>query len=127
MADLRLTVRIDANDQPLLGHGKIRLLEAIGETGSISAAARAMGMSYRRAWLLVEALNGGFVRPLVAARPGGGGGAVLSEDGAEVLRLYREIERRAAEAASPALAALAALAVDAPPVDALPVDAPSPP
>ncbi|MBB2191351.1 LysR family transcriptional regulator [Gluconacetobacter azotocaptans] len=110
MADLRLTVRIDANDQPLLGHGKIRLLEAIGETGSISAAARAMGMSYRRAWLLVEALNGAFASPLVAARPGGGGGAVLSEAGAEVLHLYREIERRSAEGASSALGALAALA-----------------
>ncbi|MBB2202674.1 winged helix-turn-helix domain-containing protein [Gluconacetobacter tumulisoli] len=115
MADLRLTLRIDANDQPLLGHGKIRLLEAIGETGSISAAARAMGMSYRRAWLLVEALNGAFASPLVAARPGGGGGAALSDFGVEILRLYREIERRATEGASPDLTALAALLAGAAP------------
>jgi molybdate transport system regulatory protein len=108
MADIRLTLRIDARDQPVLGHGKIRLLETIGETGSISAAARAMGMSYRRAWLLVEALNGAFAEPVVSARPGGGGGAVLSPAGMEVLRLYRDIERQAHAAASPALEALAA-------------------
>ncbi|MBB2156151.1 LysR family transcriptional regulator [Gluconacetobacter diazotrophicus] len=108
MADVRLTVRIDARDQPMLGHGKIRLLETIGETGSISAAARAMGMSYRRAWLLVEALNGAFAAPVVEARPGGGGGAALSAAGAEVLRLYRDIERLAQAAAAPALEALEA-------------------
>lgn len=108
MTGMRLTLRIDTRDRPLLGHGKIRLLEAIGETGSISAAARAMGMSYRRAWLLVESLNGAFAEPVVAARPGGGGGAALSPAGREVVRLYREIERTAHAAAATALDALAA-------------------
>ncbi len=107
MEDARLTVRIDAHDAPLLGHGKIRLLEAIGASGSISGAARTMGMSYRRAWLLVEAMNAAFAEPVVATRPGGGGGAELSPAGIEVLRLYREIEERAAQAALPALRELA--------------------
>ncbi|MBV1833868.1 winged helix-turn-helix domain-containing protein [Novacetimonas pomaceti] len=109
MTDLRLTLRIDANGKPLLGHGKIRLLEQIEETGSISAAARAMGMSYRRAWLLVESMNGVFVRPLVAARPGGGGGAGLSDDGRRVLTLYREIERLSRQAVEAPLAEMAAM------------------
>ncbi|GBQ22518.1 winged helix-turn-helix domain-containing protein [Gluconacetobacter sacchari] len=108
MEDTRLTVRIDARDQPLLGHGKIRLLEAIGAAGSISAAARTMGMSYRRAWLLVEAMNAAFAEPLVATRPGGGGGAALSPAGSDVLRLYREVEERAEQAARPALRELQA-------------------
>ncbi|MCJ8353855.1 winged helix-turn-helix domain-containing protein [Novacetimonas hansenii] len=100
MTDLRLTLRIDANGKPLLGHGKIRLLEQIEEMGSISAAARAMGMSYRRAWLLVESMNSVFRQPLVAARPGGGGGAGLSDDGRKVLKLYREIEKISRDAAT---------------------------
>ncbi|MCW4590496.1 LysR family transcriptional regulator [Gluconacetobacter entanii] len=109
MTDLRLTLRIDANGKPLLGHGKIRLLEQIEETGSISAAARAMGMSYRRAWLLVESMNSVFVHPLVAARPGGGGGAGLSEDGHKVLKLYREIEQLSRQAADRPLAEMSGM------------------
>ncbi|WP_308719552.1 LysR family transcriptional regulator [Komagataeibacter xylinus] len=109
MTQMRLTLRLDANGTPLLGHGKIRLLEQIGETGSISAAARAMGMSYRRAWLLVEAMNTTFARPLVSARPGGGGGAGLSAEGEAVLRLYREIEQAAREAVRGPLETLAGM------------------
>ena len=109
MTEMRLTLRVDANGSPLLGHGKIRLLEQIGQTGSISAAARAMGMSYRRAWLLVEAMNTTFVRPLVAARPGGGGGAGLSAEGEAVLRLYREIEQATRAAARGPLETLAGM------------------
>ncbi|AHI26827.1 winged helix-turn-helix domain-containing protein [Komagataeibacter swingsii] len=109
MTEMRLTLRVDANGSPLLGHGKIKLLEQIGQTGSISAAARAMGMSYRRAWLLVEAMNTTFVRPLVSARPGGGGGAGLSPEGEAVLRLYREIEHSARVAVQGPLETLAAM------------------
>ena len=95
---LRLTLRLDVAGRPTLGPGKARLLELIGETGSISAAGRAMGMSYRRAWMLVDSLNASFAAPLVAARPGGagGGGAVLLPPGAEIVRLYRALEQHAA-------------------------------
>ena len=74
----RLVLRIDFNEGRALGPGKVRLLELVGETGSISAAGRAMGMSYRRAWLLVDALNRTFHMPVVEARGGGadGGGLV---------------------------------------------------
>lgn len=94
---LRLTLRLDVGGRATLGPGKVRLLELIGETGSISAAGRAMGMSYRRAWALVESLNAAFTGPLVAARPGGagGGGADLLPLGAEIVQLYRGLERQA--------------------------------
>ena len=76
----RLSIRIDLPGGRRVGPGKIRLLELIDETGSISAAGRAMAMSYRRAWLLVESLNTGFREPVVDAQPGGrhGGGARLT-------------------------------------------------
>ena len=94
---LRLTLRLDVGGRATLGPGKVRLLELIGETGSISAAGRAMSMSYRRAWALVESLNSTFAGPLVAARPGGagGGGAVLLPLGAEIVQLYRALEKQA--------------------------------
>jgi len=76
-----------------LGPGKADLLEAIGRLGSISAAARALGMSYRRAWVLVDTMNRCFVRPLVITSRWRGGGASLSKLGLEVLRLYRMTER----------------------------------
>lgn len=95
---LRLTLRLDVGGRATLGPGKVRLLELIGETGSISAAGRAMGMSYRRAWVLVDSLNTVFAAPLVTARPGGagGGGASLLPLGSEVVTLYRALERDAA-------------------------------
>ena len=68
----RLTLRIDFDEGRALGPGKVRLLELVGETGSISAAGRAMGMSYRRAWMLVDALNRTFRQPVVETRGGGG-------------------------------------------------------
>ena len=79
-----------------LGPGKIRLLEAIGEQGSISAAGRTLGMSYRRAWTLVADLNATFVGPLVETQLGGpgGGGAALTPLGRDVARRYRAIEAR---------------------------------
>ena len=82
----RLTLRIDLGPDQAIGPGKIRLLEAIERAGSISKAGRALGMSYRRAWLLVEELNKMFAEPLVTARPGGpkGGGAALTSAGVEI-------------------------------------------
>jgi molybdate transport system regulatory protein len=92
----RVTLRLDFDAGRKLGPGKIALLEAIRETGSISAAGRAHHMSYRRAWLLVEELNTMFAEPLVSARPGGvkGGGAALTAAGKRVVALYRAAERK---------------------------------
>lgn len=108
---LRLTLRLDVGGRATLGPGKVRLLELIGEHGSISAAGRAMGMSYRRAWALVESLNASFHAPLVATRPGGqhGGGADLLPLGAEVAQLYRALERGAEQGGGPSLARLRAI------------------
>jgi molybdate transport system regulatory protein len=104
----RLTLRIDFGEQDALGPGKVRLLELVGETGSIAAGGRVMGMSYRRAWLLVDALNGMFREPLVATRLGGrsGGGAELTPFGARVVERYRAMERLAETTLSPHLAEL---------------------
>ena len=81
----------------VLGPGKVDLLEAIGRTGSISAAGRELGMSYRRAWLLVDALNHMFPDALVKAAAGGsqGGGAKLTDYGRGVAAAYRRVEERA--------------------------------
>lgn len=98
----RITLRFDFPNGRRLGHGKISLLEAIDRQGSIAAAGREFGMSYRRAWLLVDEVNRMFAQPLVAARGGGagGGGAQLTELGANVVSLYREAERKAAASAT---------------------------
>jgi molybdate transport system regulatory protein len=102
-----------------IGPGKAELLERIAETGSISAAAKRMGMSYRRAWLLVETMNQCFRAPLVEAAKGGkgGGGAHLSSLGYEVLSRYRQMERTAALAVADQMAQLAALFAARPPDD----------
>ena len=91
----RITLRIDFGDDRALGPGKVRLLELVRETGSISAAGRAMGMSYRRAWLLVDAMNQTFRLPVVETRGGGvgGGGADLTAFGSGVVEAYRAMER----------------------------------
>ncbi|NHO32420.1 LysR family transcriptional regulator [Acetobacter sp. LMG 1636] len=109
MPALRLTLRIDVEGHPTLGHGKIRLLEHVAATGSISAAGRAMGMSYRRAWLLIDALNHQFTKPLVETKPGGGGGASLSETGQAVVDCYRAAEKEATAGAKASLGTLASL------------------
>ncbi len=95
-----------------LGPGKADLLEAIADTGSISAAGRQLKMSYRRAWLLVEELNGSFQSALVAADKGGahGGGARLTELGARVLKHFRSMERKTHKAIAADLRALATIA-----------------
>lgn len=90
----RLRLRILLAPGQWLGPGKADLLEGIAETGSIAAAGRRMGMSYKRAWGLVEGLNAAFAAPLVAASRGGAshGGAGLTPLGAEILALYRRAE-----------------------------------
>ncbi|MGC1779360.1 MAG: winged helix-turn-helix domain-containing protein [Xanthobacteraceae bacterium] len=101
MNDLRLTVRIDFGSAGAIGPGKIRLLEAIRKTGSISQAGRSLGMSYRRAWLLIDDLNRCFRAPVVVTRPGGakGGGAELTQFGRKLIEKYRAIEAQAASSA----------------------------
>ncbi|MGH6900455.1 MAG: winged helix-turn-helix domain-containing protein [Geminicoccaceae bacterium] len=119
--DARLTIRIDFAGGRRVGPGKIRLLELIDETGSISAAGRAMAMSYRRAWLLVESLNTSFRRPVVDAQSGGrrGGGARLTPFGRELIARYRTLERDAVHAAQAHVGAIeGALAPDATPDEA---------
>ena len=80
-----------------IGPGKAELLRLIEETGSISAAAREMGMSYRRAWTLVETMNGAFREPLVEAATGGrgGGGARVTDFGRDALAKYQAMEEKA--------------------------------
>jgi molybdate transport system regulatory protein len=101
MHGVRLTVRIDFGSDAAIGPGKIRLLEAIGKTGSISQAGRSLGMSYRRAWLLIDDLNRCFRAPVVVTRPGGarGGGAKLTQFGIKLIEKYRAIESQAASSA----------------------------
>ena len=92
-----------------LGPGKADLLEHIQETGSIAAAGRAMAMSYRRAWLLIEELNQMFTRPVVTTSKGGtggGGGAKLTTLGKDVLDRYRNMEKVTARAIAKDLSAL---------------------
>ena len=91
-----------------IGPGKVALLEAIGETGSITSSAKKLGMSYRRAWLLVEETNRCLVRPAVATSTGGshGGGTTLTPVGVELVRRYRALERRTALAVNRDLKAL---------------------
>jgi molybdate transport system regulatory protein len=92
-----------------IGPGKAALLESIRQTGSISAAARDMGMSYKRAWVLLDSMNQAFIEPVISAAPGGtgGGGASLTRFGAEVLERYRRVAKQAAEMAEDDMAALA--------------------
>jgi len=103
-----LSIRIDLDPEGRIGPGKIDLLEAIARTGSISAAGRAMDMSYRRAWDLVDELGQIFGQPVVASHAGGrnGGGAKLTPLGEELIARYRMIEHSAATAARPHLEAL---------------------
>lgn len=103
-----LSLRIDLDDQDRIGPGKIQLLEKIEEFGSISAAGRAMDMSYKRAWDLVDEINRMCRQPAVARQTGGrnGGGAALTPFGISLVARYRKIERDAASAVRKELAAL---------------------
>ena len=109
-----LRIRILFGERAMLGPGKAELLERIAEAGSIAAAGRAMGMSYKRAWSLVEEMNAAFRDPLVARARGGpgGGGAALTSAGENVLRNYRELEALTAEAGAERIKAIEAMLVD---------------
>ena len=103
-----LSLRIDLDDDERIGPGKIQLLEQIRESGSISAAGRAMDMSYKRAWDLVDEINRICRQPAVDRQTGGknGGGAALTPFGESLVARYRKIERDADAAVRKELAAL---------------------
>lgn len=112
--DPTLRIRIVFGDAAMLGPGKADLLALIRDTGSIAAAGRAMSMSYKRAWSLVEEMNAAFREPLVESTRGGpqGGGAHLTETGEAVLTHYRQLEAIMAEAGAARLSELRAMLRD---------------
>ena len=109
-----LRIRIVFGDEAMLGPGKIDLLEHIRDTGSIAAGGRRMNMSYKRAWLLVEEMNGAFREPLVVSTRGGaqGGGARLTDAGEAVVAHYRRLEEILAEAGAERLGLLRSMLRD---------------
>jgi molybdate transport system regulatory protein len=111
---VQFRLRVCRGDDIAVGPGKVDLLESIAATGSITAAAKTLGMSYRRAWLLVDTMNRCFKAPVVDAEAGGtrGGGTRLTPVGAEVVRRYRAAEAKAAKGAAADLAAITALLAD---------------
>jgi molybdate transport system regulatory protein len=114
---LKLKAQIFCADEPAIGPGKADLLEAIDREGSISAAGRALGMSYRRTWLLVDSLNRCWTERLVDTTPGGGRekGARVTPFGHQILGAYRALEKNMLAAAdSPELAVLTTLLRDEP-------------
>ncbi len=104
--------RVYIGDSIALGPGKIDLLRQVGETRSIAAAARALGVPYKRAWLLIDSLNQGFGQLVVATATGGkgGGGASLTTLGQELVAAYDALEKRLNAEAAPELEALRKLA-----------------
>jgi molybdate transport system regulatory protein len=102
-------LRVTFSDNFYIGPGRADLLEGIAETGSIAAAGKSMGMSYKRAWSLVQALNDGWGKPLVETSRGGAGqgGASLSDDGAFVLARYRVMQANTRSAIADDLKAIA--------------------
>lgn len=110
----RISLRVDLAPSRRLGPGKVALLEAVEAAGSISGAGRAMKMSYRRAWLLIDDLNRMFRLPVVEASTGGarGGGARLTATGRAVVAHYRAIESKAMGASSLHVEAIRDLAND---------------
>jgi len=110
---VQFRLRLRYGDRIAIGPGKVSLLEAIAATGSISAAARRDGMSYRRAWLLIDEMNQSFRGPVVATTTGGsaGGGTQLTQLGQDIVQRYRRIEALAHEAAGADLAALQSMLV----------------
>ena len=107
----QLKIRVMAGPVIAFGPGKATLLAAIERTGSITAAAREMGMSYRRAWLLVDEMNRSFRQPLVETAAGGpgGGGAHVTPFGQDVLHRYRQMEEKAVAAVAQEMGDLTAM------------------
>lgn len=100
-------LRVTLSDDFYIGPGRADLLEGIAATGSISEAAKGMGMSYKRAWSLVQAMNDGYGAPLVETQRGGTGqGASLSAAGQAVLDAYRRMQQATREAIAPEVKAL---------------------
>ena len=104
-------LRVMLGSEIAMGPGKAELLQAIAESGSISASARRMGMSYRRAWMLVDTMNRCFREPVVISAAGGpgGGGARVTAFGREVLERFQAMQRRLDRALDPELDRFAAL------------------
>jgi molybdate transport system regulatory protein len=113
---MKLRAQIFCADETAMGPGKAELLEAIDNTGSISGAGRALGMSYRRAWLLVDTMNRCWAEPMVETTAGGGAasGAHLTDFGRKVLAAYRALEASLFGAAEAPLRDLTALLLDQP-------------
>jgi molybdate transport system regulatory protein len=109
--EVRFRLRIRQGDLLAIGPGKVALLQAIAEHGSITAAARSLGMSYRRAWLLIDELNRALDAPATRSEPGGpaGGGSVLTPVGERIVALYHDIEARAHAACAAQITELTAL------------------
>ncbi|SAK81666.1 ModE family transcriptional regulator [Caballeronia hypogeia] len=107
-AEVRFRMRITKGETIALGPGKVSLLEAVRKHGSISAAARSLDMSYRRAWLLIDELNRSLKSPATISEQGGqsGGGCVLTPVGESIVRLYREVEHQAEAACAQQIASL---------------------
>ncbi|MBL0919285.1 MAG: LysR family transcriptional regulator [Hydrogenophaga sp.] len=113
-AQAAFRLRVTLDDVIAIGPGKVTLLEAVQQTGSITAAAKSIGMSYRRAWLLLDELNGSLRSPAIESAKGGaaGGTTTLTEVGQEVVSLYRHIEQTAASACATDLRRLLGLLKD---------------
>jgi molybdate transport system regulatory protein len=109
--EVRFRMRVLRGSDIALGPGKVVLLEAVREHGSISAAARSLNMSYRRAWMLIDELNRSLATPATTSEPGGqrGGGSLLTPVGEDIVRLYRDIEARAYAACATEITALGRL------------------
>jgi len=108
MSKPHLNIRLLNDNKIAMGPGKAELLDAIMQFGSISAAAKSMHMSYRRAWELVDVMNNAFQEPLVISSPGGahGGGAVVTDFGLHILKTYRDLISKAHSASSQELVVL---------------------
>jgi molybdate transport system regulatory protein len=106
MISLRLQIRIGNGTGSRIGHGKIRLLEEVEKTGSISAAARAVGMNYRRGWELIDQMNRAFGKPLVTGTTGGLGGAEVTQLGRDIMAHFRSIEEKVSHIATGDLLAI---------------------
>ncbi|HEY4068992.1 MAG TPA: winged helix-turn-helix domain-containing protein [Burkholderiaceae bacterium] len=108
---VKFRLRVSVGDVIAIGPGKVTLLEAIAETGSITAAAKSLEMSYRRAWMLLDELNRALEHPAVDSAKGGqhGGGSALTDTGRALIELYRRVESTAARACAADLALLTGL------------------